>query len=397
LSVLQSLTDHLHRGNWNQASQVILEAAARQTQSQCGLAGVLVETGALRVLALYGSLPASTRSGTNPHSVAMAAFQQHGYVEFTNFDNVLGRVITSGQPVLINELSKDLLPPGHPPVRHFLGVPMRCGPEVVGVITVANRPGGYTERELAKVAVLAQSAGMLFECYRRYQRELQLKIEREQLSRRLLQTQEAERQHLARELHDEIGQVLTAIRLNLHSLQGPSGPANLERKVPETMQLVDTLLQQVRRLSLDLHPQQLDVLGLGPALRDHVNQLRDRAGLHCRFLAAQAMPRLDPAIELACFRVAQEALTNVVRHAQARTVSVELLQDAEALHLKIQDDGVGFDYAAARFGAGREGKLGLLGMEERVALVGGRLACKSQPRHGTQIHASFPLAPAGRP
>jgi signal transduction histidine kinase len=215
--------------------------------------------------------------------------------------------------------------------------------------------------------------------------------ERENLSRRLLQTQESERQHLSRELHDEIGQVLTAVKLNLQGVQVPAGAVNLDGKVTETIRLVDELLQQVRRLSLDLHPQQLDVLGLLPALRDHVHQVVQRAGLGCRFVAAATMPRLDPAIELACFRVAQEALTNVVRHARAKTIVVELLQDAEALHLRIQDDGTGFDYAAAREGAGCEGGLGLVGMEERVTLAGGRLVCKSQPQRGTEILASFPV------
>lgn len=396
--MLQALTSYLHTGDWSQASQLILKAAVNQTQSQSGLAGVLVDNGsALRVLALYG-MPGAPAHSHHYFNQALNAFQQAGCVEFRNFDNILGRVITAAQPILINDIDKELLPAGHASIQHFLGVPMRRACEVVGIITVANRPGGYTGVELAKLEVLAQAAGVLYDSYHRYQRELELKTERENLSRRLLQTQETERQHLARELHDEIGQILTAIKLNLQSIPASSGagPAGVERKLPETIKLVDGLLQEVRRISLGLHPQQLDVLGLLPALRDHVDQLAQRTGLQCRFLAAPFMPRLDPAMELACFRVAQEALTNVTRHAHAKTIAVELLHDAEALHLRVQDDGVGFDYAAVRKMAGCGGGLGLLGMEERVALAGGRLICRSFLQRGTEIHAFFPLGPGSK-
>ena len=220
-----------------------------------------------------------------------------------------------------------------------------------------------------------------------------VKTDYEHLSRRLLQFQETQRQHLARELHDEIGQTLTVIKLNLQALRGKPGPGRPEPKLADTIRLVDDLLQQVRRLSLDLHPHQLDLLGLLPALRDHANQLARRAGWRCRFLGPETLPRLDPAIELACFRVAQEALTNVARHARASAVVVALLADAKGLRLKIRDDGLGFDYAAARGAAAREGKLGLIGMEERAALAGGQLICRSRPGRGTEIQAVFRWVP----
>ncbi len=214
------------------------------------------------------------------------------------------------------------------------------------------------------------------------------------LSRRLLQTQEAERQLIARELHDEIGQTLTAVKLNLHTLKCPDTPALMEKTLQETMRMVEGLLQQVRQLSLDLHLPQLDYLGLPAALREYVQQQARRAGLHLDFRAVPAMPRPEPAIELACFRVAQEAVTNVVRHAQAKHLAVELLQDAEALHLTVRDDGIGFDYAAARGRVGQGASLGLLSMEERTALTGGRFTCQSAPQQGTEIRACFPLTVA---
>jgi PAS domain S-box-containing protein len=214
------------------------------------------------------------------------------------------------------------------------------------------------------------------------------------LSSRLLEAQETERRHIARELHDEIGQTLTATKLNLQAAQRVVDPAILEEKLTDGIRLVERLLDQVRNLSLDLCPPQLDFLGLVPALRSYVEEQGERAGLHVQFFADETMDRPKPLIEIACFRVAQEAITNVIRHAKARNLSVRLLQDVEALHLYVRDDGTGFDFAAARQRAGRGESLGILGMEERAVLLGGQLTCRSSPGNGTEVHAWFPLETA---
>jgi PAS domain S-box-containing protein len=211
------------------------------------------------------------------------------------------------------------------------------------------------------------------------------------LSSRLIEAQEAERRHIARELHDEIGQTLTATKLNLQAAQRVSDPAVLEGKLLDGIQLIERLLEQVRNLSLDLCPPQLDFLGLVPALRSYVEEQSERAGLQAQFFADENMDRPPPLIEIACFRVAQETITNVIRHAKAKNLSVRLLQDVEALHLFVRDDGLGFDFAAARLRAGRGESLGILGMEERAVLLGGQLTCQSGPDKGTQVHAWFPL------
>jgi signal transduction histidine kinase len=211
------------------------------------------------------------------------------------------------------------------------------------------------------------------------------------LSRRLLELQETERRHIARELHDEIGQALTALKINLQAVQRLSDAASLAPRLLDSISIVDRTLRQVRNLSLDLRPSMLDDLGLCAALRWYTDQQAQRAGLRIKFVAAELDARLEPALKTACFRVAQEALTNIVRHAQASTVEVHLAVENDALHLAVRDDGVGFDPAALRKHSARASSLGLMGMEERASLMGGRIEVKSTPRYGTELHAWFPL------
>ncbi len=211
------------------------------------------------------------------------------------------------------------------------------------------------------------------------------------LSHRLVEAQEGERRHIARELHDEIGQTLTVAEMNLQSaLQSPDASL-LETRLKASIEAVERVLEQVRDLSLNLRPSMLDDLGLEPALRWYTNRQASLTGLKAEFRADPLENRVDPVIETECFRVAQEALTNVVRHAQAHAVAVELRRENGRLHLSVRDDGIGFDVAAGRERAVRGDSLGLLSMEERAALAGGKIEYKSAPGQGTEIHAWFPL------
>ena len=170
-----------------------------------------------------------------------------------------------------------------------------------------------------------------------------------------------------------------------------SRAASLSRRLKESLQAVGRVLEQVRDLSLNLRPSVLDDLGLESALRWYTNRQAELSGLQAEFRTDALKDRLDPVIETACFRVAQEALTNVVRHAQARNLQVELRRQNEHCHLFVRDDGGGFEVAALRERAVQGASLGLLGMEERALLVGGGLELKSKPGQGTEVHAWFPL------
>jgi two-component system sensor histidine kinase UhpB len=208
------------------------------------------------------------------------------------------------------------------------------------------------------------------------------------LSGRLLEAQESERRRIARELHDEIGQSLTAIKIHLHAAQRLS--KNPKSKLKECVQIVDQALIQTQNLSLNLHPPQLDELGLVVALRWHLDRQANAAGLIPYFSADPLPAHLHPNLEIACFRVVQEAITNVIRHAAASRVSVQLFQRGSDLHLVIRDDGLGFNTEAAQRRAAQGTSLGLVGMRERVELAGGRMELNSLPGKGTEIHAVFP-------
>ena len=210
------------------------------------------------------------------------------------------------------------------------------------------------------------------------------------LSRRLVTAQETERRSIARELHDEIGQSLTAMQLNLQALLQSAAEGDRPR-LRVTLETVERVLEQVHHLALNLRPSMLDDLGLEPALVWLTNRQAEIAGIKGEVRVGTLAHRLDTVLETECFRIAQEALTNVVRHAQARAVTVGLRQDAGQIHLSVQDDGIGFDVVAMTERAVRGASLGLLSMEERAELVGGQLEFNSVPGQGTEVHAWFPL------
>lgn len=218
-------------------------------------------------------------------------------------------------------------------------------------------------------------------------------IRLQQLSRRLLDVQERERRHLARELHDEIGQVLTVAKIHLQSAALGPQTSLVAEKIKEPLALLDRLLAQVRSLSLDLRPPLLDDLGLVPALHwllQHQHVGRGMPGVH--LFTDPALKRFDATLETACYRIAQEALTNALRHSRAKNINITLTANEQHLRLVVEDDGVGFDPAAARDRAERGGSLGVLGMHERASLVGGSLSLLSAPGRGTMIDAVFPLS-----
>ncbi len=243
-----------------------------------------------------------------------------------------------------------------------------------------------------KLGRLTRAFDMMAQALERRQREQQRANDVLQgLSRRLVEVQEAERRHIARELHDEIGQTLTVAGMSLQAaLQAPGDTATVER-LEQTLQAIERVQDQVHDLSLNLRPSMLDDLGLESALRWYTHRQAALTGLQAEFRADVLEGRLDPVVETECFRVAQEALTNVVRHAQARQVSVELRSRDEQLHLSVRDDGIGFEVPAVRDRAVRGDSLGLLSMEERATLAGGTLEYKSVPGQGTEVHACFPL------
>jgi signal transduction histidine kinase len=197
------------------------------------------------------------------------------------------------------------------------------------------------------------------------------------LSGKIMQVQERERELLSRGLHDDVGQALTGLQLQLEALRRrASSPADL-KSIDDSVQIVNQVLAQVRDLSLDLRPPQLDILGLTAALRWYAERkVAAVPGLNLD-IAAQNLPPLQADIETACFRIAQEAITNVQRHAQATQLSIDVRHDGAQLCVAIRDDGCGFDVHRTYERALRGESLGVLNMQERAAMVGGRVELKS--------------------
>ena len=271
--------------------------------------------------------------------------------------------------------------------------PLKWQQTVIGAISLSRERGAqrFTDEDIRLLEQLAAEAAIaihqatLFDEVQESQRRLQV------LSHRLIDAQEAERKRLARELHDQIGQSLTAVQISLQTLQSaPEGTA--VGRFDDCLSVIDDALQQIHDLSLDLRPSLLDDLGLVAALRWYVDRVASRAGLDRCFNADVLDVRVSPQVETACFRIAQEALTNVLRHAQAATVWVRVNQRDSGLQLVVRDDGVGFDVRNTMSRTGVDVSLGLQGMQERAAAVGGNVDIVSNVGNGVEVVVSFPVS-----
>jgi signal transduction histidine kinase len=214
-------------------------------------------------------------------------------------------------------------------------------------------------------------------------------------SRQLIEAQEDERRRIARELHDQIGQVLTAVKMNLHAAQQISQASEVSCYIKDNIEVVDEALRLVRDLSVDLRPPVLDDFGLVTALRWYVDRYAKRTGLKVEVIidSPDENKRFSRELETACFRIAQEALTNVIRHARASTVLLQLVQDENDLFLLVKDDGVGFDPASLRKRAPRAATLGLISMQERAHVAGGTVEIDSSISRGTEVRFRLSLKP----
>ncbi len=265
-------------------------------------------------------------------------------------------------------------------MRTALYVPLVLRGEAIGVIAVRDKLGAdarFTDADQRLAEVFAQRASVAV--------ELSKLVARDTLQR-VVTAQEAERRRLARELHDETGQALTSILLGLKSVEDAADDGQRAAAVAQLRGLVRETLQDVRQLAVDLRPTALDDFGLVPALERLIEGFRESTGIGVDFHASLPPSRLPPEVETALYRIVQEALTNIVKHARASQVSILLASRPSSVTAVIEDDGVGFDLASARADG-----LGLVGMRERVSLLGGRLAIETTPEAGTTCRAEVPL------
>jgi signal transduction histidine kinase len=217
------------------------------------------------------------------------------------------------------------------------------------------------------------------------------------LSHEILFAQEQERKRISRELHDEIGQILTAVSVNLTTLtkQANINVKALKQTIRSTRRLVEKSMNSVHKFARDLRPPLLDDMGLIPALDAHLNVFTKQTGIPVRLEASAAVEKLDSDKRTVLYRVAQEALANITAHAQASLVKMGIRRDGSVVRMDICDNGKGFN-VQRRLNARRITRLGLLGMRERVEMVGGSFDVESKPGHGTTIHAEIPVDGRGK-
>jgi signal transduction histidine kinase len=345
----------------------------------------------------------------------LATFIHHGIEEATvaaigsypKGRGLLGQVIIADQPVRLDDLSTHPsscgFPANHPPMVTFLGVPVAKGGRRYGNLYLCDKVDGapFDDTDEAFVLTLASFAAgaiettelLVLEVSRAAAAE-QARARRELLGR-VIAAQEAERARVSRDLHDDVGQALTSVLLGLRLLEdcvadssGSEKVADVGDRVADLRDLVTDALRRTRRLAFDLRPTVLDDIGLVPALRRLADDLAAHSGIVFALDLAGLAPdeRLPPEIETVIYRVAQEALTNVLRHARATTASVTLSARGTDLRVFVEDDGAGFDSALRP----EQTHLGIAGMVERAELVGGALQVISKPGGGTVVVLEVP-------
>ncbi|MFP4438693.1 MAG: GAF domain-containing protein [Chloroflexaceae bacterium] len=272
-------------------------------------------------------------------------------------------------------------------LHSFLTVPLIVQQNTIGALTLgATTPDAFSAESIELVQEVVNQLAIAIQQARLFEQVHDGRERLQTLSRRLVEIQEIERRHIARELHDEIGQTLTGLHLLLEMNSRVVGTQS--QNLQNAQLLVNELMRRVREISLDLRPAMLDDLGLLPTLRWHFNRYTTQTGIEVLFKHHGVERRFASDIETAIYRLVQEALTNIARHAQVDILTVRLWADEEVLEVQIEDTGIGFDQD--RVLAGKTSN-GLTGMRERVELLGGTFAIRSQPGQGTCLTVTMPL------
>jgi len=368
LRTLSILSGDLHR------SRAAGGGAPMLLQHAMGLAGV---TGS----ALWSPDPAP--AGTMSHGLG-ACESWPGTTPAGPLAQGLRDAIRTKRPVLLAE--SEGAPGGtRLPFAGLVPVTGTGAPQAVAILVGASR-APFTALDEDFLLALGQQFGAALESADLDRRLKDRTAELERLSLTLIRQHEDQRHRLARELHDETAQVFSAMTLQLGLLREET--KNTGPRLDTLRSLVDTGMESIRRVADDLRPPVLDDLGLAAALHAVAADFGERSAIATRFDALGSLPTLGDDSELALFRVLQEALANVARHADAHTVAVELRGDAAGVSLAVIDDGRGFDPAASADG----GRMGLVGMQERMAAVGGRLVVDAAPGRGARLVAQVPAA-----
>ncbi|MBI4481742.1 MAG: response regulator [Acidobacteria bacterium] len=309
-------------------------------------------------------------------------------------------VLTEGIPLTIPDATAD--PRTLPDlarkfnVKSLLIIPIQIKNKPLGVIYLddGGTPHEFTDTEVKLAQLLADQAAISIENARLYREEREKKETLRELSLRVINAQEEERRRISRELHDEAGQALMSLILHLEMFKTevPESLSGLRQQLEEATHLTHRAIQDIRRLIADLRPTLLDDLGLVPTLNWYAKNYSKRHQIPVTLDCGEIKDRLPPELEAVLYRIIQESLTNVAKHAKARNVRIRLQRSAGEVRAWIEDDGMGFD--TRRVLQRPRQSFGLMGMRERAELVGGKLHIHSEPNQGTRIEVVLPLRPS---
>jgi signal transduction histidine kinase len=306
-----------------------------------------------------------------------------------------GKIAETGEPDMLADLSQPhgvLNPLLRDKAQQLWGVPLKLNGAVTGVLIIGfEKPYSWLPTELELFRAIADRSALAIEraAITDALREREARIV--ELSGHLLKAQEDERKRISRELHDETGQALMVIRLYLGMLDGEVRTRAAKGRIQELLGVVDRTIEGIRRIIGRLSPLVLQELGLIAAIRKEAKDLARNAGVMTRVAIGDDVGRMAPEVETAIYRVVQESLHNVAKHAQAHNVNVQMSRSKGQLRLQIDDDGVGL--SATQQGPGpRRATFGMAGMRERISTLGGTMRTSSKKGHGTSISITVPVS-----
>lgn len=312
---------------------------------------------------------------------------------------VVGQVYCGGQPKNIGDVAQEPAFEwlGHPKLdaaRSLVGVPLRASGETLGALFAVSYTSthAFRDRDVSLMEVLATKIAITLQNVRLFEQILAARAKMRELAQGVISAQEEDRRRISYELHDGASQALALLKLDLHRLRsGLTGEVSeLQYMMDRSIDLVDHTMSQIRTLAYNLHPPMLDSRDLGDVLAGYCQDLAERTGLAIDFTSSALSIYSDP-IGICLYRFVQEATTNALKHAEATAIRVYLGQKANEIVLTVEDDGIGFDPHAALVADRKPRHLGLLGIRERVAFLGGHLEIAARPGQGSRLTARIPL------
>ncbi len=308
---------------------------------------------------------------------------------------IAGSVAQSGEAVLLNGAVKGGWAGEGEPITSAICVPLKVKGRVIGVLNSSNvvRQGSFSRSDLDMMTILAGQAAIAIENARLFEEVGAKQATLEQLLGELLRAQEEERQRISTEIHDSVAQLMVSASYHTQSSSALLAQSKFDRARDEAeyaTKIIGRCVKELRGIVTELYPPALSELGLVGALQENVEYFRRETGVACRVLGTTLPQQMSPVQEMVIYRVVQEALNNVRKHAQASEVQISLRTDANEITVEIRDNGKGFDVGGARRAKSQSGGVGLLNMRSRAQMLGGDLNIQARPGAGTRVILTIP-------